>query len=660
MSALTPEYGASAYRRRLPPFPEAEADRDAPAEGFDVARALKGWAAPTASWMRSGKAWRIARIALREDQWRDVDEATLMAAWGEATRATRALGRRIQRPGAATRLAGRRLALLREITRRVTGLWPHPVQLVATCALSGRTGVEMATGEGKTLVTAMAAALQASEGWPVHVITANDYLALRDLEKGSALFDRLGLSYAGIDPEAPPADRAGLYAADIVYASSKEIAFDHLRDRIAFGQTTGLGLRLTEALGTGQAPVMRGLWSAIVDEADSVMIDEARTPLVISTPGRPAAEGDMADIAEQAIALASSLQPGHDLWLAPGTEQPVTLTTQGLAAVLASAAEMPGVWQGQRRARELAERALFALHILKRDVHYIRTPEDKVEIVDENTGRVMPDRTWSDGLHQMVEIKEGLAPSEDRQIIGRLTFQRFLRRYKRLSGLSGTLFEARRELKETYDMTVMQVPTHRPSRRLAGPVHILPEKAAKWQALAESAAAHHAVGRPVLIGTASVEAAEAASAALDQAGIAHRVLSARQSSHEAEVIETAGVSGTVTVATNMAGRGADIVLDDAARNAGGLVVLLAQRHEAGRIDRQLIGRAARQGDPGSYEVILSGEDEILGDTQVSNPRLADFDAAQQRLERFHARQRADLARMEDGLDEMTAFTGGLE
>ena len=652
----------SPYLRRLPPFPASEAQREAPGEGFDVLRAVRGWSAPAASILRSRRAWSLARHALRQTEWETASDDALTEAWADAARAARRLSRkRLVLPITVHRITARRLAILREITRRVTGLLPHPVQLAAASALSDRTGVEMATGEGKTLVTSMAAALQAAEGWPVHVITANDYLALRDLEKGAPLFERLGLSYAGIDPDSAPSERAALYAADIVYASSKEIAFDHLRDRIAFGQTTGLGLRLVDALGTGQAPVMRGLWSAIVDEADSVMIDEARTPLVISAiPQSDGPEADLTEIAFQAVALASGLIPGADLIVALGTDHPVTLTQAGLETVLASAAEMPGVWQGQRRARELVERALFALHILRRDVHYIVTPEDKVEIVDENTGRIMADRTWSDGLHQMVEVKEGLDPSEDRIIIGRLTFQRFFRRYRRLSGLSGTLHEARAELKETYDLTIMPVPTHRPSRRAAGPVHILPDKAAKWQAVARAAEAHRATGRPVLIGTSSVAAAEDCSDALAQHAIAHRVLSARQSAQEAEVIETAGIAGTVTVATNMAGRGADIALDPDARAAGGLVVLLAQRHEAGRIDRQLIGRAARQGDPGSYESFLSAEDEILGADAPPHPRLADFDAAQARLEKMHAKQRADLARMEDGLDDMTAFTGGLE
>ncbi len=587
----------------------------------------------------------------------------LTEAWQDAARQARKLiGQKTRWPGQGRRVMARRLAILREITKRSTGLLPHPVQMVAAAALSDRIGVEMATGEGKTLVTAMAAVLQAAEGWPVHVITANDYLALRDLEKGTALFSRLGLSSAGIDPDAPPSDRAALYTADIVYASSKEIAFDHLRDRIAFGQTSGLGLRLSEALGAGQAPVMRGLWAAIVDEADSVMIDEARTPLVISAAPRNAGEDetDMAELAHQAVAVADALKLERDVILVLGSERPVTLTETGLNRVLDMAAEMPGVWQGQRRARELAERALYALHILKRDMNYILTPEDKVEIVDENTGRIMPDRTWSDGLHQMVEVKEGLTPTEDRIIVGRLTFQRFFRRYRRLSGLSGTLHEARRELKESYDLTIMPVPTHRPSRRQAGPVHILPDKAIKWQQVARAAQEHRATGRPVLIGTASVAAAEACSAALDAQAVPHQLLSARQSAQEADVIEGAGIAGTVTVATNMAGRGADIGLDDAARAAGGLVVLLAQRHEAGRIDRQLIGRCARQGDPGSYEVFLSAEDELLSGLGLTHPKLADFDAAQLRIERLHARQRAELARMEDGLDDMTAFTGGLE
>ncbi|SLN63079.1 preprotein translocase subunit SecA [Roseisalinus antarcticus] len=633
--------------RRLPPIPDHVRKAAPRRPGFDLGAQARGTFAPIATGLRRRRAWAEARAALRlHPEVADLDDATLLADWHRLGRKSRTVAK----------LRPRRLAILREVTHRTTGLLPHPVQLVAATALSDRTGVEMATGEGKTLVTAMAAALQAAEGWPVHVITANDYLALRDLEEGRALFDRLGLSCGGIDPEATPPDRREVYACDIVYASSKEIAFDHLRDRIAFGDATALGLKLDAAFGAAEAPIQRGLWSAIIDEADSVLIDEARTPLVISAPG---GASELGRVAGQAVALARRLDPDTEYVLAPGTESPVRLTPDGEEVVAAIAEDLGGVWSGRRRSRELAERALYALHILQRDSHYILR-DDKVEIVDENTGRVMPDRTWSEGLHQMVEIKEGLPPGEERATLGRLTFQRFFRRYMRLSGLSGTLIEARAELRGTYGLTVMPVPTHRPSRRRMAGTRILPDLAAKWEAVARAAEGHRAEGRPVLIGTRTVEAAEAAATALARRKLPHRVLSARQDAEEAEIIAAAGRAGAITVATNMAGRGADIRLDAAARAAGGLTVLATERHDSGRIDRQLIGRCARQGDAGLYEVLLSAQDPILGKAPPPRPRLADFRRAQAMVEALHRRQRADLNRMEDGLDDMMAFAGGLE
>jgi len=633
--------------KRLPPVPDHLREAKPLREGFDIDAFARGASAPLAARLRSWRAWRIARAAVRQEAiMAQMADASLLEHWHRYSAAARR--------GNGDQAA--RLAVLREIVRRTTGLLPYPVQLVAASALSDRTGVEMATGEGKTLVTIMAAALQAAEAWPVHVITANDYLALRDIDEGKPLFDHLGLSSGGIDPDAPPPARREIYARDIVYASAKEIAFDHLKDRIAFGDASALGLKIDAAFGASEAPVMRGLWSAIVDEADSVLIDEARTPLVISAPSGSSEPGR---IAVQAIALARWLEQDADFTLDPRGTRPVALTDAGQEKVGALAAPLGGVWSGQRRGRELTEKALYALHVLARDVNYILR-DDKVEIVDENTGRVMADRTWSEGLHQMVEVKEGLPPTEDRVTLGRLTFQRFFRRYLRLSGLSGTLDEVAREVRANYALTVMTVPTHRPSARRMAPPEILPDLAAKWTRVAEMAESHRAGGRSVLIGTRTVEAAEAASAALTAHGLTHRVLSARQDAEEGRIIAEAGQAGAITVATNMAGRGADIRLDPAARKAGGLAVILTERHEAARIDRQLIGRSARQGDPGIAETVLSAQDPILGTSPPARPRLRDFAAAQAAIEALHARQRIDLNRMEEGLNDMMAFAGGLE
>lgn len=637
--------------RLLPPLPAAAEDaQSSNSDRFDLAAAVRGTSAPLVTALRKQKAGRLMRAALRlEDQASGLTDTALTDRWQSLSYAAKA--RRITGAQKAERLA-----VLREHVRRETGMLAYPVQLLAATALADRTAVEMATGEGKTLVTAMGAALQAAEGWPVHVITSNEYLALRDLDLNAALFARLGLTAGGIDPEMEQAERRNIYARDIVYAASKEVAFDHLRDRIALGDASALTLKLQAMTGTGAEPVMRGLWSAIVDEADSVLIDEARTPLVISAPGGDPA---LARIAVQAVRMAQRLRAGPDFTLDPKGKRPVKLTDMGKNIVRGRADLLGGVWTGERRATELAERALYALHVLQRDAQYI-IREGKAEIVDENTGRIMPDRTWSDGLHQMVEVKEGLEPSADRVTLGRLTFQRFFRRYKQLSGLSGTLVEARRELKEIYDLAVMPVPTHRPSQRRVLAAHVFATAEEKWSAVAEAAKRYAEGGQPVLIGARTVGGAEAASAALTAQGIAHRVLSARQDAQEADVVAHAGVSGTVTVATNMAGRGTDIALDDAAREAGGLVVLMTERHESARVDRQLIGRCARQGAPGLVETYLAADDDIFGANGHPSPRVADFDAAQRRIEDRHRSQRADLNRMEEGLDDMIAFAGGLE
>jgi preprotein translocase subunit SecA len=635
------------WQRTLPPLPDHIRKAPSRGEGFDLDAFARGAFAPVAEHLRTRRAWRVARAALRHEvAVGSLTDAVLLQEWAEQSRRAR--------KGAADR--GRRMALLREVVRRQKGLLAHPVQLVAASALSERTCIEMATGEGKTLVTMMAAALQAAEGWPVHVITANDYLALRDLEEGAGLFATLGLSAGGIDPDATPPDRRAIYGRQIVYASSKEIAFDHLRDRIALGDASLLALKVDLALGRAEPPIMRGLWSAIVDEADSVMIDEARTPLIISAP---APADSFGPLAEQAMRLVARLQDGTDFELDPKGARPVRLTDAGLARVDQLSQRLGGVWSGQRRARELAERALYASHILQRDVHYILR-DGKAEIVDENTGRIMADRTWSDGLHQMVEVKENLAPSAERMTLGRMTFQRFFRRYLRLSGLSGTLSEVRRELSEIYSVALMAVPTHRPSQRRQGRVEVLESLSAKWARVADLAAQHAGAGRPVLIGTRTVEAAEQAACALGDLGIPYQLLTARQDATEAEVIAQAGQGGRVTVATNMAGRGADIRLSADARAAGGLVVILTERHDSGRVDRQLIGRCGRQGDPGLVETILSAQDPILGTPPPPTPGLRDFDRAQARIEALHARQRAQLNQMEEGLNEMIAFAGGVE
>ena len=635
--------------RLAPPGAGAPAWRPPRPDALDPVFALRRLVAPVGGRLRAAAARAAARAAGRlAGPVAALSDARLAAEW----RRLAGLARR----GRAHR--PRRLAVAAEAARRALGLTPHAVQLMAAQALAGRCAVEMATGEGKTLVTALAAALQAAEGWPVHVITANDYLAERDAETMRPLFDALSLRVGAIAPGAPPEARRAVYAADVVYASAKEVAFDHLRDRIAFAGISRSQLRLRRATGAGPLPVTRGLFAAIVDEADSVMIDEARTPLIISGPA--GADGAAAGpLAGQAVALARRLREGADFEVDRRAERPVTLSAAGLDRVAAEGARLGGVWRGRRRARDLAEKALHALHLLRRDVDYI-VRDGAVAIVDDYTGRVSEDRMWSDGLHQMVEAKEGLAPSEERRVAGRLTFQRFLRRYRRLSGLSGTLAEVSGELAAVYGLSLVRVPTHRPARRTVAAPVIHANAAAKWAAVAAAAARMRAADRPTLVGVRSVEAAAAAAEALRAAGLMPLVLSAAQDEAEAAVVAAAGAPGAVTVATNMAGRGTDIRLAPEAEAAGGLAVILAERHDAGRIDRQLMGRCARQGQPGAVEIHLAADDALLGAAPPRRPALADFDRAQGALEARHRRERYALERLEEALDDMTAFAGGLE
>jgi preprotein translocase subunit SecA len=633
------------FLRTAPPLEQ----RRSPGEG-----ALDIWLrrvsmSADAGWRRWRQRRAVAAALRVSETHRHATMDDLLARWHATARP--AAGPRAARPSAE------RLGLVRRIAARCLHLEAHPVQLLATVALSERMAVEMATGEGKTLVTAMAAALQAAEGWPVHVITANDYLAARDEAAMRPLFLALGLRSGAIAPEQDPAERRMLYARDIVYASAKEIAFDHLRDRIALGETTRRGLKLAQLCGTGRPPVMRGLWSAIVDEADNVLIDEARTPLVISGSDERGAAAQI-QAAKQAVALARHLQQDHDYRRTEQGER-LALTPSGHDRVAQAGAALGGLWAVPRRAAELAETALYALHDLRRDVDYI-CRDGAVQIVDENTGRVLADRQWSAGLQQMVEVKEGLAPSGARQVLGRLTFQRFFRRYRRLSGTSGTLREVSGELVATYGLGLVVVPPHQRSRRRVAPAILHDTAAQKWDAAARAAERHAAAGRPVLLATRTVAGAAAASAALASLGLPHRVLSAAQDAAEAEIVAAAGVAGAITVATNMAGRGTDIRPDPAALEAGGLVVLIAERHDARRIDRQLMGRCARQGEPGLVETHLSREDALVAEAAPATVRLADFDRAQRRLERRQAAERRALNRQEEQLDRLTAFAGGLE
>jgi preprotein translocase subunit SecA len=495
-------------------------------------------------------------------------------------------------------------------SREVLGLQPFRTQIEAAWFLARRRAVELDTGEGKTLTAALTATAAALAGLKVHVITANDYLASRDAEQLRPLFARFGLSVGAVTEDTPVTGRRDVYRCDIVYCSNKTIAFDYLRDRVVFAdRLQPLRLLLDQLLDAGRKPTLPGLVFAIIDEVDSVLVDEARTPLVLS---RSIDDETQSDYYAQAVELAVRLTEGEGFIFHPVNRRAV-LTEQGAALLPDFCRQLPNpspIWASARRTEEAVTQALHALHGLVRDVHYV-VRDNKVMIVDENTGRVMADRSWEMGLHQMVEIKEGLPPSSARATIARISFQLFFRRYLSVCGMSGTCRELSGEFFDLYGMSSVRVKPLRRSRRAGLGTRLYRNGEQRWDAVERAIRREVARGRPVLVGTRTVRASEQLSERLLEAGVVHQVLNARQDADEAAYIARAGAVGAVTIATNMAGRGTDIKLSDEARRAGGLHVIVTELHDNQRVHRQLVGRCARQGDPGSWEALLATDDDLV-------------------------------------------------
>lgn len=493
--------------------------------------------------------------------------------------------------------------------RHTLGYAPFTTQIQAARALLANQLVEMATGEGKTVAVALAAATAALAGTPVHVITANDYLALRDANALREFYRVCGLTTAAVTQPMDRGARRVAYAADITYCSAKELAFDYLRDGLVRPRGLGdLGRRARRLGATGSAAggtVLRGLCMAIIDEVDTVLIDEARMPLVLS---QAAPQGDAAAFLHSALQLARSLGDGNDFTLLP--ERRAILTAAGSAKV-ADWSATPGPYAGQRRHREdMLCQALAALHLYQRDRDYV-VRDGNINIVDDNTGRAARGRAWSRGLHQLIELKEDCATSQINQPIAQITYQRLFRRYLRMAGISGTLGGAERELHGLYGSAVTRIAPRTPSRRLQHPLQLHADRDALWQAVVRRAGEIHQAGRPLLIGTASVAESEQLSLLLNAAGLPHALLNARQDQAEAELIAHAGAAGAITIATSMAGRGTDIRLRSGVAERGGLHVILCQHNNARRIDRQFSGRAARNGEPGSVDTMLSLDMPLL-------------------------------------------------
>lgn len=575
----------------------------------------------------------------------------------------------LKRDGFTDALVGRAFALVRATAQATVGMRHYDVQLAGGWVLLTGRVAEMETGEGKTLTATLAAATAALAGIPVHVVTVNDYLAERDAEEMGKVYAALGLTVGCVTQKLPPNERAPEYQRDITYCTNKDIAFDYLRDRMRLkGRPRPLRHAVGKVVGDADSGLtLRGLHFAILDEIDSVLVDEARTPLILSAETD---ESGLERIYREALDLAGRLKEGED-FVIQHQRTSIRITTEGKKHLEQLATGMRGLWSGPNRREELVRQALTAIHLFHRDQQYL-VAEGKVQIVDEFTGRVMPDRSWERGLHQLIEVKEGCEITGQRDTLARISYQRFFRRYLRVGGMTGTAKEIAAELWSVYHLKVMRVPTRKPVIRKIGPLQIFETESQKWRAVVAAIQREHARGRPILVGTRSVVASETLSALLAEAGLEHQLLNARQDKSEADIVSQAGQPGRITVATNMAGRGTDIKLPPESLAAGGLHVIATELHESGRVDRQLYGRCARQGDPGSVDVFASYEDDLIvryaklasgvagkaPAKDLTGPALFRF--AQKRAERIHAMMRREVLEMDDYLGDMLAFAGRAE
>ena len=480
-------------------------------------------------------------------------------------------------------------AVCREAAKRVIGQFPYPVQVFGATVLNEGDVAEMKTGEGKTLTATMAVYLNALEGKGVHVVTVNEYLASRDAEWMGQIYRFLGLTVGVNLREKDTAGKQEAYKCDITYTTNSELGFDYLRDNMATRP---------------QDRVLRGLHFAIVDEADSILIDESRTPLIIS-----GGSGITANSYVTADRFVKSLRKDKDFTY-DIKKKSCTLTDKGVDKVEA-AFGIENLYDPQYS--DLVHRihqALKANFTMQKDVEYM-VSNDEILLIDSFTGRVLQGREYSDGLQQAIQAKEHVTIKPETITLATITYQNFFRLYDKLSGMTGTAKTEEEEFRKIYNMRVIQIPTNRPVQRIDDVDLVFGNSNARFKALVEEVKKRHATGQPILIGTASVEKSEIVDKLLTEAGLPHDVLNAKNHAREAAIIAEAGKKGAITIATNMAGRGTDIKIDDEVKKLGGLAVLGTERHESTRIDNQLRGRSGRQGDPGYSRFFVSLDDELM-------------------------------------------------
>ena len=480
-------------------------------------------------------------------------------------------------------------ALVREGAKRVLGLFPYKVQIMGGITLHDGNIAEMRTGEGKTLTATMPVYLNALSGDGVHVVTVNEYLASRDAREMGELYNFLGLTVGlnltGMSSE----EKRAAYAADITYSTNSELGFDYLRDNMVVYKSQ---------------MVQRPLNYAVVDETDSILIDEARTPLIISGQAEKSTV-----LYQRADMFVKGLKEEEDYTI-DLTSKTISLTDEGINKA-EQTFRLPNLYDVDNSALvHHIDQALRANYIMLRDIDYV-VDEGKVKIVDGFTGRIMEGRRYSDGLHQAIEAKEGVEVENESKTMATITYQNYFRMYRKLSGMTGTAKTEEEEFREIYNMNVIAIPTNRPVQRIDGHDLIYPSLRSKFRAVVQDIKQRHEAGQPILVGTVAVETSELLSNLLRAEGIPHEVLNAKNHFKEAEIIMSAGQRGAVTIATNMAGRGTDIKLGKGVKELGGLCVIGTERHESRRIDNQLRGRSGRQGDPGATQFYLSLEDDLM-------------------------------------------------
>ena len=497
--------------------------------------------------------------------------------------------RRLQKGETLDDILPEAFAVCREASKRVLGMRHFDVQMQGGICLHRGNIAEMRTGEGKTLVATLAVYLNALSGKGVHVVTVNDYLATRDSEQMGRLYNFLGLSTGLIVANLDYNQRKEAYAADVTYGTNNEFGFDYLRDNM-----------VSDVFQMVQRP----LNYAIVDEVDSILIDEARTPLIISGPGSRSTDNyyKLAQVVPHLVKDEDYTIDEKQKTIAP-TDSGITKVEKMLG--------IENLYDADNiELNHLLGASLRAYAMMHRDTDYV-VKDGEVVIVDEFTGRLMFGRRYSDGLHQAIEAKEGLKVERESQTLASITFQNYFRMYEKLSGMTGTAKTEEKEFNDIYGLEVIPIPPNRPLIRVDLPDLIFKSKAAKYRAVVRNAVERHQTGQPILIGTTSITQSEELSDMLLRAGVPHKVLNAKHHEQEAEIVANAGQMGMVTIATNMAGRGTDITLGEGVPELGGLAILGTERHESRRIDNQLRGRAGRQGDPGSSQFFLSLEDDLM-------------------------------------------------